>query len=288
MSSTESRHGIVAGIDGSPSAVDAACWAATAAARLGEPLRLVHVRPAGDTADPDGTAALDEAEQAVRKSQPDLQIERVTDTGPPARVLVDYSKSVRMLVLGRTGTSEMRSMFVGSDVVRVTNHAHCPVVVWRGERSPEHDRRPVVVGVDGSELSGTAVAQAYEFASMLRVGLIAVHAWSEQSSLGYGESRRFVDWKGHEAHESAVLSEMLSGWADKFPDVEVTRHVERGSARGALLRHSEQAQLVAVGSHGRNPVLAAMLGSTTQNLLHHAVCPILICRREPNENSHRT
>jgi len=231
---------------------------------------------------------LDEAEQAIRPAHRDLRIERVTDIGPPAKVLVDYSKSVRMLVLGRTGTSEMRSMFVGSDVVRVTNHAHCPVVVWRGARPIEHDTRPVVVGVDGSERSVAAVGHAYEFASILGVGLVAVHAWSEQSSLGYGESRRFVDWKGHQAHESAVLAEILAGWGDKFPDVEVTRHVERGSARGVLLRHSEEAQLVAVGSHGRTPVVAAMLGSTTQNLLHHAVCPILICRRDQNGDSHHT
>ena len=85
-----------------------------------------------------------------------------------------------------------------------------------------------------------------------------------------------------------MLSEILSRWSDQFPDVEVTRHVERGSPRRTLLRHSEQAQLVAVGSHGRNPVLAAMLGSTTQNLLHHAVCPVLICRRGQNGDGHRT
>lgn len=284
MNSTEPRRAIVAGIDGSPSAVDAACWAATTAERLGEPLRLVHARP---DADPDGTAALDEAERAIRESHRDLQIERVTDIGPPAKVLVDYSKSIRMLVLGRTGTSEMRSMFVGSDVVRVTNHAHCPVVVWRGGRPIEHDRRPIVVGVDGSDLGVAAVSHAYEFASILDVELVAVHAWSEQSTLGFGESRRFTDWKNHEAHESAVLSEMLAGWGEKYPNVEVTRHVERGSARGALLRHSEHAQLVAMGSHGRNPMLAALLGSTTQNLLHHAVCPVLICRRG-NGNSHHT
>ena len=285
MNATEARRGIVAGIDGSPSAVDAACWAANAAERLGESLRLVHVQPGGES---DGTAVLDKAEQAVREAHPDLQIERVTDTGSPAKVLVDYSKSVRMMVLGRTGTSEMRSMFVGSDVVRVTNHAHCPVVSWRGERPVEQDRRPVVVGVDGSEHGMAAVGQAYEFASILGVDLVAVHAWSEQSTLGFAESRRFVDWKDHHAHQSEVISEILSRWSDRFPDVEVTRHVERDSPRRTLLRHSEHAQLVAVGSHGRSPVLAAMLGSTTQNLLHHAVCPVLICRRGHNGDGHRT
>ncbi|WP_372450876.1 universal stress protein, partial [Rhodococcus qingshengii] len=40
MTSASVRHGIVAGIDGSASAVNAARWAASAAKRFDEPLRL--------------------------------------------------------------------------------------------------------------------------------------------------------------------------------------------------------------------------------------------------------
>jgi nucleotide-binding universal stress UspA family protein len=45
-----------------------------------------------------------------------------------------------------------------------------------------------------------------------------------------------------------------------------------------MLRHSNDAQLVVVGSHGRGPLMGALMGSTTQNLMHHARCPVLICR----------
>ena len=43
MTTAPVRHGIVAGIDGSDSALEAAKWAAAAAERFGEPVYLTHV-----------------------------------------------------------------------------------------------------------------------------------------------------------------------------------------------------------------------------------------------------
>lgn len=45
MGTANVGHGIVVGIDGSDSALDAARWAACVARRLGEPIDLVHVHP---------------------------------------------------------------------------------------------------------------------------------------------------------------------------------------------------------------------------------------------------
>ncbi|MCX5042733.1 universal stress protein [Aldersonia sp. NBC_00410] len=291
MCAAEIRRGIVAGIDGSDTALDAARWAASVALQFGEPLYLTHLvpkpkHPEREQKDEElqhelaeGEQLLAAAEAVARAAAPGVVTECRLEYGQTAPALVTISEGARMLVLGSAGTSEMRAMFVGSDVVRVANHARCPVVVWRENPDGEITTGlPVVVGVDGSSLSDVAVAHAFEFASFFRVPVIAVHAWSEQSGLGYAESRRFVNWSSHEQRETAVMSEALAGWGEKFPDVDVERFIERGSARGALLRHSTQAQLVVVGSHGRTPIMGALLGSTTQNLMHHSRCPVLICR----------
>ncbi|MFD4368184.1 universal stress protein [Rhodococcus sp. NPDC058521] len=293
MTTAPIRHGIVAGIDGSDNAVDAARWAVSAAARFGEPVYLTHVVrghkdlealgdgevPTRDTY-PDSHALLDAAEHAVRDGQSDLVIERRIRPGPPAKALVDLSRTARMLVLGPAETTEMQSVFVGSNVVRVANHAKCPVVVWRGPVIPAGtDERPIVVGVDGSDLSNLAVSHAFEFASFFDAPLVAVHTWSEHSSLGgYSEARRFTDWAPHEEHENVVLAEALAGWCEKYPDVSVTRSVQRGGPMKVLLEHSAEARMVVVGSHGRNPFMASVVGSTSQALIHRAWCPILICR----------
>lgn len=293
MTTAPIRHGIVAGIDGSDSAVDAARWAISAAARFGEPLYLTHiVRGRSDLAslgddevvtrdsDPESHALLDAAEHAIRDGRADFTIERRIRPGPPAKALVDMSRTARMVVLGPAETTEMQSVFVGSNVVRVANHAKCPVVVWRGPVVSEaSDERPIVVGVDGSDLSNMAVAHAFEFASFFGAPLVAVHTWSEHSSLGgYSEARRFTDWAPTEDHEHVVLGEALAGWSEKYPDVEVTRSVQRGGPIKVLLEHSAEARMIVVGSHGRSPFMASVVGSTSQALIHRAWCPILICR----------
>ncbi|NLE80146.1 MAG: universal stress protein [Rhodococcus sp.] len=293
MTTAPVRHGIVAGIDGSDSALEAAKWAAAAAERFGEPVYLTHVvrgnsdlASLGDDevatrdAHPNSHAFLDAAETAIRDGRTNLTLERRIRQGPPAKALVEMSRTARMLVLGPAETTEMQSVFVGSNVVRIANHAKCPVVVWRGPAVPaDQDDRPIVVGVDGSDLSDMAVAHAFEFAAFFGAPLVAVHTWSEHSSLGgYSEARRFIDWAPHEEHEHAVLAEALAGWSEKYPDVEVTHSVQRGGPMKILLEHSAEARMVAVGSHGRNPFMASVVGSTSQALIHRAWCPVLICR----------
>lgn len=293
MTTAPIRHGIVVGIDGSDTALDAARWAASTAERFGEPVYLTHIvrgntelpslgddEVATREAHPNSHALLDVAESAVRDGRTDLAVERRIQQGPPAKAFVEMSRTARMLVLGPAETTEMQSIFLGSDVVRIANHAKCPVLVWRGSAIPaDQDERPIVVGVDGSELSNMAVAHAFEFASFFESPLVAVHTWPEQSSLGgYSEARRFVDWTPHEQHENAVLAEALAGWSEKYPDVEVVRSVQRGGPMRVLLEHSADARMIAVGSHGRNPLVASVVGSTSQALIHRAWCPVLICR----------
>lgn len=285
MSTASIRRGVVAGIDGSSSALGAARWAASVAQRFGEPLHLLHVHSDGHAGDSTATTLLDAAETAVRDgpsgtgSTPGVEIERSAEQGSVQKVLVEKSGTARMIVLGHVTTSEMQSMFRGSDVVYTSNHAKCPVVSWRGEPGPESvDARPVVVGADGSELSRQAIAEAFEFASFVGAPLIAVHSWTEQSTLTYGEGSRFIEWDDYVKQQTALVSESLAGFQSRYPDVAVGHRVERGKPEEVLLEHSSRAQLVVVGSHGRSPMTAAVLGSTSQSLLHHARCPVLIAR----------
>jgi nucleotide-binding universal stress UspA family protein len=45
-----------------------------------------------------------------------------------------------------------------------------------------------------------------------------------------------------------------------------------------LLNHAVDAQLLVVGSRGRGGLSGMLLGSTSQALMYHAPCPLLVVR----------
>ncbi|WP_410674965.1 universal stress protein [Amycolatopsis sp. cmx-4-68] len=77
-----------------------------------------------------------------------------------------------------------------------------------------------------------------------------------------------------------LLAQRLAGWQEKYPEVRVERRVEHDRPRDRLLDLSREAQLVVVGSRGRGGFAGLVLGSTSQALLHHAGCPVMVVRTE--------
>ena len=70
----------------------------------------------------------------------------------------------------------------------------------------------------------------------------------------------------------------MAGWQDKYPDVAVRRVVTRAQPVEALLENAADARLLVVGSRGHGGFAGAILGSTSQALIYHASCPLLVVR----------
>lgn len=286
-------HSVVVGVDGSEASRRAVMFGGVIAAKWRSTVSLVHALPQdGPIYSPaaimlesqflsqlreDGEAIVAEAESLLHGKFPQLELESIISPGPSHTAILEVSDAARVVVLGSKESGGFRSALLGSTALHVANHASCPVIVLRGDvESPDH--RPVVVGVDGSGLSRKAVEHAFEYAAYFDAPIRAVHTWQGSPSWGLGRTSTLVDWKAVEEEETALLSEALAGVCERFPDVTVTKIAEQGAAADTMLEHSTDAQLIAVGSHGRNSVLGALMGSTSQNLLHHAACPIMICR----------
>lgn len=295
MDTLAGHQDIVVGVDGSEASIGAAKWAAAVAQVVNARLILAHALPQeGPIYSPaavmlqsqflnqireDGEAIIAAASSAVAEKFPSLDIESNIAPGPPTTHILESAGTARLIVMGSTGAGALRSRLLGSTALKVANHATSPVTVWRGTvENPGPDQRPVVVGIDGSPLSKKAVEHALWFADEFEAPLIAVHTWQGASTFREGGAGILIDWEAVEQEESALLAENLAGMAEQYPDVPVTRISEPGAAAPVMLKYADDAQLLVVGSHGRSAMAGAVMGSTSQNLLHHAPCPVMVAR----------
>jgi nucleotide-binding universal stress UspA family protein len=134
----------------------------------------------------------------------------------------------------------------------------------------------IVVGVDGSDESKQALRWAAEQARYTGSTVDVVTAW--QLPLGFGWPAGFPDDYNPEEDARHVLDAVIEEVLGEKPDIEINRIVEDGQAAAALLQHSKGARELVVGSRGRGGFTGMLLGSTSQQLVQHASCPVVVIR----------
>ncbi|MEV4729957.1 universal stress protein [Saccharopolyspora sp. NPDC049426] len=291
--SNPSLKPVVVGVDGSSSAVHAVRWAAAEAHRRNAGLRIVYADvlslvylpdlpgyplpvPYIQAAQRQGKEWLHRAVDVARSEVAGLRVETEIHVGQAGAVLVDESRGAQLVVVGSRGLGGFTGLVVGSVAVALSAHGHCPVAVVRGPGTAVPEA-PVVVGVDGSSAGEAALTTAFEYTSRRGVALRAVRTWNslDAEAAWWSEGQ---GWDSVQTDQERWLAEQLAGWCEKFPDVEVHRYVSHDKPARALLQHAKHAQLVVVGARGRGGFTGLLLGSTSQQLLQHSPCPVIVAR----------
>jgi nucleotide-binding universal stress UspA family protein len=294
---TSARRPIVAGVDGSPHSYAAAEQAADAAARRGLELHLVHgyLHPFGygsaplqpyPVVIPEPSAEADDMlrETAARMGErhPGLTVQTRQVMGGPAGALVAESEQAEILFVGSRGLGGFKGLLVGSVSSQVAAHARCPVVVVRSTREGGPDgigpirEGPVLVGVDGSDLSKRAVEFAFTEAALRRVPLVAVHVYWTHSFDHLEPPGEHVEQEVREAAER-LLADTIAESAARHPDVQVEqRLIHNLNTEYSMIEATRDAGLIVVGSRGRGGFTGLLLGSVSQALVHHAHCPVAV------------
>jgi nucleotide-binding universal stress UspA family protein len=294
MSPQKEPYGVVVGVDGSPASDAAVSWAAHDAVMRGLPLTLTHVTdPMAPTwsqpplrervegwQEAEGRSILKNASKIAHDAADDtarLTIKGELSFSAKVPTLVDLSDDAELIVVGSSGRGALAHGSLGSVSSGLVRHAHCPVAVIHDEepRKPHLAEAPVLVGIDGSEASELATEIAFDEASRRHVGLIALHAWSDRELVELPG----VDWSGVKAEEERLLNEALAGWQERYPDVTVSKRLICDRPARALVETSESAQLVVVGSHGRNALTRMLLGSVSNAVVQSARVPVIVARR---------
>lgn len=285
MTTTVSPGSVVVGVDGSSHSDAAVEWAADYAVAHHAPLCVLHA--AGDLGDNLVPFKVDAREMQAKASRPitDHARQIVAERAPELTVTVEEPfadarealldvRGAAMLVLGTRGRGPLASRLLGSVSQAVVTRASCPVTVVRpGPDEGGADLAPVVVGVDLDGSAQAALEVAFEIASMGNRSLDAVHAWTAHDT--------FVDAASYtqrievmEAHERG-FAEAMSGFSEKYPDVVVTPVLVDDHPVAALVRASETAAHVVLGSRDRGR-LTRSFGSVCRAVVEHAHCPVTV------------
>ncbi len=136
--------------------------------------------------------------------------------------------------------------------------------------------RRIVVGVDGSQPSVRALAWAAQQAQLTGAILEVVTTWEWPTSYGWG----LVIPEGWSPTDDAqkVLDAAIGPVAEAHPGLEIRPTVIEGHPAPVLVKESEGAELLVVGSRGHGEFAGMLLGSVSEHCVTNAHCPVLVLR----------
>jgi len=131
----------------------------------------------------------------------------------------------------------------------------------------------IVVGVDGSPHGNEALRWAVEHAGALDGAVTAVFAWQVP----------FLGMPGAFDRDELekLAKDFLTGTVSSIvpsPSVPLWTVVAEGDPTEALITASEDADLLVLGSRGRNPFKGLLLGSVCQGCAANTKCPVVIVK----------
>jgi nucleotide-binding universal stress UspA family protein len=269
---------VVADVAESQSAIN---WAMEFGEPRGAIVELVHVVDTTWGHAPEGylEEALLAAEEGLRdraniarERAPGVAIESHVRFGSPVSELVRAAEMADFLVIG--AHPEDRYDGASRRTVRLAGLASCSVIVVPSSIIPAGEG--VVVGVDGSADSASAVQFAADLADRYGESLTVVLAW------GHPESWAMMEPVLVEADPSEedrlIIAESIAGLATRYPHLVIHTEVSGSRPERALYAAGIDARMLVVGSRGRHGLARAMLGSVSEELVSELPCAIAVVR----------
>jgi nucleotide-binding universal stress UspA family protein len=280
---------IVVGVDGSEHSAAALRWAAREADRRRHDLVAVLVWDLFNQRHADGThrfdpeygadqadAALAAAVEAALGADPAATVVRRVVCDLPAPGLLAAADQADLLVVGARGFGGFRELLLGSVSQQCLHHARVPIAIVRPDGPESGGRERVVVGVDGSEPSEAALRWAIADGAARKAVVQVVHAWEPPLIYGPVAGASGSDMGATESRAHRLVDDMLERLGDAVDSVEIERTVVPGGAATSLLDAAEGADLVVVGRRGLGGFGRLLLGSVSERMARHALCPVVV------------
>jgi nucleotide-binding universal stress UspA family protein len=201
-----------------------------------------------------------------------------------AKIIASLAADV--IVMGTHGTSGFEHFVLGSVTEKVLRKATCPVLTVppRAQATSRLPFQHVLCAVDFSDASTAAVnwATSLAHASGASVTLLHVLEWPwheppppDMSQLPKEQADALVAFRRYS--EGSARTRLESLVPQHVRTVQTVAQLRNGKAWSEILdvARDQRSDLIIMGVRGRNPVDVTLFGSTTNQVVRRASCPVL-------------
>ncbi|MGO8676223.1 MAG: universal stress protein [Limisphaerales bacterium] len=143
----------------------------------------------------------------------------------------------------------------------------------------------ILVPIDFSACSMQALQWAVPFARHFGATLELVHVVTPSYAIDPCGLNEYAQAESWETEDAKARLEELAGSAG--PDLPVESHVRRGRPASEIVGAARdlKADLIVISTHGYCGLERVFLGSTAENVVRHADCPVLTIRAKASDSS---
>ncbi len=135
----------------------------------------------------------------------------------------------------------------------------------------------ILVCTDGSEVAQKAIEYAADFANNFQAALTVMYVIDHETSM----KKPVYDKYGEKTHKAKeILREAKERVKELDEDVEVTERIAVGPVSKEIVRiaKTEEFDSIVIGTRGLGGLRRMLLGSTAEDVILYAHCPVVVVR----------
>jgi nucleotide-binding universal stress UspA family protein len=227
---------------------------------------------------------------AKRESKGDLNLTPILRSGNSFYGIITTARerAADLIVIATHGYTGAKRVLLGSTAERVVRHASCPVLTVpartiprRTRKMPPLDLKKILVPIDFSKTSETALPWAASLAAESNAELILLHV-VEKFPIDYVLGRELMNETITPLMKQGEADlKQMAGSLSKSAGRRVSAVVRDGKPFEEICSAAKRlgANLIALTTHGYTGLRRVYLGSTAERVVRHAHCPVLVVRQ---------
>lgn len=291
---------ILVPIDFSETSIKALDYALALAAEFNSQIHLVHVlefpavfnstsKPSYAIWDKEAKkAAADRLAELIReKTDESISVKSEVRFGRAFKSVCDVAQEQKadLIVIGTHGFTGLKHVLLGSTAERVVRHAPCSVLTVhaRENRKVKSVLKPkkILFPTDFSESADAALQSVLTLAKQCQAQLHLLYVVPVH--YGYGDYSQ-IEFRSLEAEQRKTGRKQFAELSKSLlaQNVSVKTEVRTGRPATEIIQAAEElgSDLIAISTHGRTGWEHALLGSTTEEVVRHSSCPVLVLRKK--------